>query len=90
VLLDHHARHRLAAQEHGLQVDAHDAVEIFLADVEEVGGVGDAGVVDQDIDAAEGGQVAATIASTSAFWLTSAAKKRARSPSSAAASAPPV
>ena len=49
--LRHHLpRHRLADQEGALQVDADHAVEIRLAQVEEIAAVHDAGIVDQNVD----------------------------------------
>ena len=39
-------------KEHRLQVHREDAVEVGLVEVEEVAGVGDAGIVDEDVDAA--------------------------------------
>ena len=47
------SRRRLAGEERALEVDAQHAVEIGLLQVEEVGGVDDAGVVDQDVERAE-------------------------------------
>ena len=51
---DHHARHHLAAPEHGVQVDGQDPVPI-LADVLARTNGDDAGVVDQDVHPAEPG-----------------------------------
>ena len=50
---DHHAAHRLADEERPLQVHGQRAIEVRLGDG--LGRVGrtDAGVVDQDVDAAE-------------------------------------
>jgi hypothetical protein len=42
-----------ADQEHALQVDPQHGIEIGLADLQEVGGLDDAGVVDQDVEATE-------------------------------------
>jgi hypothetical protein len=54
-LLDHAARDRLPDQERALQVHPQDLVEIGLGEVEELGAVDDAGIVDEDVDvAAEG------------------------------------
>ena len=51
----HLARDRLADEERALEVDVDDGVPVGLGDVEELGGAKDAGVVDEDVDAAEGG-----------------------------------
>ena len=51
-LLHHRARHRLAAEEHRLQVHREHAVEILFGEIEEIAGVRDAGVVDEHVDAA--------------------------------------
>ncbi len=53
-LLDHAPRRGLTDQERALQVDPQHAVEITLGDVEEVRRVDDPGVVDEDVDVAEG------------------------------------
>ena len=45
-------RHRLAAEERALQVDAQHAVEILFRNIEEVAGRDDAGIVDEDVDLA--------------------------------------
>ena len=50
--LDEILAEHLAAEEHALDVDAQDAVELLLADVEERRGGVDAGAVDDDVDAA--------------------------------------
>ena len=50
--LDQIAAEHLAAQEHALVIDAHDAVELVLGDVEEGRGRIHAGAVHDDVDAA--------------------------------------
>src|SRR6266404_2272478 len=50
---NHLARHALQAEEHALAVDAHDAVPVGLGEIHDVRAPGDAGIVDQHIDAAE-------------------------------------
>jgi hypothetical protein len=47
------ARRGLAAQEGALEVDAHDAVEIGLGDIEEIVAMDDTGIVDEDVDVTE-------------------------------------
>ena len=54
--LHHRARHRLAAEEHRFEVDRQHAVEILLGEIEEFAGMRDAGVVDEDVDAAVPGE----------------------------------
>ena len=49
----HAAADRLGQEEGGLQVDVHHLVPVLLGEVERVGAADDAGVVDQDVDAAE-------------------------------------
>ena len=44
---------RLAGQERALQIDAEHTVEILLLEVEEIGGMDDAGIVDEHIDLPE-------------------------------------
>src|SRR5581483_5353240 len=55
VLLDHFAGGALQAEEHALGVDPVDAVPIRLGQIHDVGIAGDAGVVDEDVEAAEFG-----------------------------------
>jgi hypothetical protein len=52
---DHLAGDALEAEEHALAVDAHDAVPVRLGEVHDVRPPGDAGVVDEHVDPAEGG-----------------------------------
>ena len=51
--LRHLPRGGLRAQERALQVDPQHPVEVLFGQVEELGGVDDAGVVDEDVDATE-------------------------------------
>ena len=52
-MFHHHPGHRLTHQEHRLEVDRDHAIEVFFLEVEKFGGVRDAGVVDQYVDAPE-------------------------------------
>ena len=49
-------RHRLGGEERALQVDADDAVEIGLVEIEKIARGKNAGVVDQHVDLAVDGQ----------------------------------
>src|SRR2546428_3228716 len=51
---DHLARDALQAEEDALAVDPHDAVPVLFGEIHDVGAARDAGVVDEDIDLAEG------------------------------------
>ena len=48
------ARHGLAQEEHGFEVDVHHVVPVLLGELERSVAPDDAGVVDQDVDAAVG------------------------------------
>ncbi len=52
-LRDHAARCGLPAQKRTFQVDAQHAVEILFCQIQKLGAVNDAGIVDHDVDAPE-------------------------------------